>query len=320
MHKYFNPKNYFLFVFNRIINLSSPLLRLWEETRISRYGNQPLKHQPIFIIGAPRTGSTILYQMLTNIYDVLYIDNLTCLLHKNLVFGFWLSNKLYKNSPHNNFRADHGNTLKYGLHAPSECGQFWYRWLPTDHHCIDFDEITDEMVEEIRQEITAVINYWDRPLVFKNLNAGQRLRLLHRCFPKAKFIYIKREPFYTAQSILSARRENRIAAHEMWSIKPKNYKELETMPELDMIAGQIYSLEKQIEKDMHWFGSNQFLSLWYEDMVNDFPETLKQIEVFSGVRLIGEKHELSILHNGNQVRVSADTRDGIEEALRHYDF
>jgi hypothetical protein len=30
------------------------------------------------MIGAPRTGSTILYQSLTNYFDLLYIDNLVC--------------------------------------------------------------------------------------------------------------------------------------------------------------------------------------------------------------------------------------------------
>jgi hypothetical protein len=59
-----------------------------------------------------------------------------------------------------------------GMNAPSECGQFWYRWLPKEHHCIDYDEITDEIINQNRTEISAVINYFDKSTLFKNLNAG----------------------------------------------------------------------------------------------------------------------------------------------------
>ena len=193
MSKYLNPKNYIRFFISKFFSLVSPLIKVWEDKQIKKYASMPLKHQPVFIIGAPRTGSTILYQTITNQLDVLYIDNLVCHFYRNIFFGFWLSNKLFKQKAHNCFKSNHGNTSSCGLHAPSECGGFWYRWLPNDRHFIDYDDITDEMVEQIREEITAVINYFDKPLVFKNLNAGQRLRLLQRCFPEAKFIFTKRK-------------------------------------------------------------------------------------------------------------------------------
>ena len=188
MNKYLNPQKYLI----RVSKLFPKLIGLWEKRMINKYGKQPLKHQPVFIIGAPRTGSTILYQVITNSFDVLYIDNLTCNFQNNLFYGFWLSKKLTKHKPHNNFESYHGNTQNYGYRAPSECGGYWYRWLPESHHFIDYDEINVKMIEEIKREITAVTNYFNKPIIFKNLNAGQRLRLLTQCFPNAKYIFIKR--------------------------------------------------------------------------------------------------------------------------------
>ena len=171
MNKYLNPKNYINFAGNKALALLSPIIKKWESKRIKKYANQPLKHQPVFIIGAPRTGSTILYQALTNQLDVLYVDNLTCKLYGNLFFGFRLSNKLFKQKAHNCFKSNHGDTSVCGFHAPSECGEFWYRWLPRDRHFIDYDDMTNEMVMQIRDEITAVTNYLDKHLVIKNINA-----------------------------------------------------------------------------------------------------------------------------------------------------
>jgi hypothetical protein len=261
-NKYLDPKKY-------IINLSlrlSGFISKWEKKKITKYGNQPLKHQPVFIIGAPRTGSTILYQILTNQLDVLYIDNLSCIFRKNFFYGFWLSNKLYKQKAHNNFKSYHGNTTQHGLRAPSECGGYWYRWLPKDHHFIDYDEITAEMVNEIRNEITAVINYFDKPIVFKNLNAGQRMRLLTRCFPEAKFIFIRRDLLMTAQSILIAKRKLGYSDNEFWSIKPKNAEQLTTLSSTEQIIKQIYYLEKQIVEDQKLVLKNNFWSLNYEKL------------------------------------------------------
>jgi hypothetical protein len=205
MNKYINPKNYFKAFTNYGPLILSPFIKIYEKEKIEYFGNMPLKHDPLFIIGAPRTGSTILYQAMTNLYDVLYVDNLGCKFHRNFFFGIWLSNRIFTDQPHNNYISEHGDTSMSGMHAPSECGQFWYRWLPEKHHFIDYDEITDEMIKQIQNEVSAVINYFDKPILFKNLNAGQRLRLIQKCFPNAKFLYIKRSPFFVVQSILKAR-------------------------------------------------------------------------------------------------------------------
>ncbi|MDZ7795657.1 MAG: sulfotransferase [Candidatus Marinimicrobia bacterium] len=233
---------------------------------IDKYGKQPLKHQPVFIIGAPRTGSTILYQVITNIFDVLYIDNLTCIFEKNIFYGFWLSKKLTKHKAHNNFKSYHGNTINYGLRAPSECGGYWYRWLPKDHHFIDYDEINGKIIEEIKQEITVIINYFDKPIVFKNLNAGQRLRLLTQCFPDAKFIFIKRTPLFTAQSIYKSRLKLNIPQNQVWGILPKNFKTLEKLDIFQLITRQIYLLEKQVRIDQELVKTGNFLTLNYEEL------------------------------------------------------
>lgn len=278
MTKYLNLKKYIRFSFNKLLKLISPFIKIWEKKYIKKYSSEPLKHQPVFIIGAPRTGSTILYQTITNQLDVLYVDNLICRLNKNFFFGFWISNKIFKQKAHNCFNSNHGNTSKCGYHAPSECGNFWYRWLPTDRHFIDYDDINEEMIREIREEITAVINYFDKPLVFNNNNIALRIKLIKLVFPNAKYIIADREPFFVAQSLLVARKTFFSNYDRWWSIMPPNYIIIKEKPFTQQVVQQHYFINKQMYDDLNKLvGETNYYTVEYSRFARDKNMILKKI-------------------------------------------
>ena len=51
-------------------------LGLLEGTVLSRGRESALLWPPVFILGAPRSGSTLLYQVLTEAFDFAYLTNL----------------------------------------------------------------------------------------------------------------------------------------------------------------------------------------------------------------------------------------------------
>jgi hypothetical protein len=283
MSKSLDQSNYFDAALNKLIRFCSPYFKKWEKPFIKKFGSQNLKHQPVFIIGAPRTGSTILYQLVTNVFDVLYIDNLACKFYKNLFLGVYLSQLIYKNVPHNVYHSRYGRTDK--LHGPSECGQFWYRWLPVHKHFIDFSDITDSMVSEIRQEITSIINFFNKPFIFKNLNAGQRIRLITKCFPDAKFIWIRREPLFIVQSVLLGKRSLNIMDNQVWGIYPKDLDKIKKIKDpYEQITTQIYLLEKQIYLDRKFIQKGNLLTIQYEKFIENYEYFLKNIKNFINIR------------------------------------
>lgn len=267
-------------IINRLVGYvafgSSPLLTVLEKYCLSIRVNKESSdfNQPVFIIGAPRTGSTILYQALTNAYNLAYIDNTACTWHRNLRFGMWLSQKRYGHLPHNNFEADRGSTQNFGGHAPSECGGFWYRWLPRNRHFVDHDEVTTQMVEGIRTEVMGASALLNKPMLFKNLNAGQRLRLIKRAFPNAKILFIRRDPRFVIRSILNARRMAGISEADWWSIMPPNVEELRSLSETTRCAAQVYFLEKQIEQDLAFFPKGNVKEVHYQDISYSLIESL----------------------------------------------
>jgi len=300
-------------IINNSVKYLNPIINIWEQGKLEQYSQSKPKHPPIFIIGAPRTGSTILYQALTNYYNVSYIDNLTCLFHRNLFFGMYLSNKIYKNKSHNCFKSVHGNTMKTGgLHAPSECGEFWYRWLPRDHHFIDYDEITDDMVEDIRKNIFAILNYYNRLFVFKNMNAGQRLRLIYKLYPQSKFIWVKRNIQNTVKSLLKTRKQVNGNLKDWWSLMPPEYEDLKQLKPIEQVVKQVYYLEKQIYTDLNLFDKKNVKIIQYKDFLDN------PISVISSLNLSKDTRE----DNKNISLIKPSSKDDpfnkYEEDIKYY--
>lgn len=242
----------------------SPAIRGWEHFRFGEISHENFP-SPIFIVGAPRTGSTVLYQYLTNYFDFLYVNNLACKLSPHLLFAFSLSQLIYGNKPHGSFGSNFGATK--GGNSPSECGAFWYQWLPRDRHFIDFADITPEVVAQVRSAIANPSKVFDKPFLFKNLNAGQRIRLITKSLPNARFVFVKRDPFFTVQSIVSAKQKLGMDLGSFWSIMPSNYDELAKLPWHKQIVGQVYSLERQIHHDLDEFSApEKHITLTFEEL------------------------------------------------------
>lgn len=292
----------------------SPFLRVLELPFISIYGRRPLKFEPVFIIGAPRTGSTILYQAITNHFDVLYIDNLASIFYRNLFFGLGLSNLLFGRKAHGNFKADHGDTSSYGLHAPSECGEFWYRFIPKNQHYLAPEEVSERAVQAIRQELTALINFHGRPLVINNNNIGLRLALIKQAFPMARFIVTDREPLYVAQSLLKARLRFYGDVHSWWSMKPENYLQLLKLEPAKQVVHQHHSIRITMIEDLK---GAQGRVLWVDyARLKDFIEPgMSSVHCFLPY-LVSLGGAVPVVHVSDKIDFSPDMVEEIQNAIK----
>lgn len=272
------------------------------------------RHPPLFIVGAPRTGSTALYQVLTQVFEVGYIDNLAAHFHGNLAFALTLSRALGGQGAHDCFESDLGDTSGGGWRAPHECGEFWYRWLSREEHFVDDADITPAMTAALRREVAAATQALDRPLVFKNLNVGQRLRLIRAALPEARVLYCRREQVFTVQSILAARAKLRWPEHALWSVRPRGWRELEKLPLLAQVAGQVVALERQIETDLGRFPVDQLHAVDYERWMQDMNAVLEGSITFTGWRRRTAPIRQPELRGGNRARDAAAVA-AIEQAL-----
>jgi hypothetical protein len=154
----------------------------------------PIK--PILIIGAPGSGTTLLFQTLCSHRDLAYINNnilrAGILRHGRLVGDRRKALLILQNLIH----RDPTSNLPLG-------DALWVKYF-RDYNYMAENDYSEEMAAYFRKKVLQVQNLWSRPrFVDKTLVNCFRVRLLNLIFPDAKFIHIIRDGRAVAFSILN---------------------------------------------------------------------------------------------------------------------
>ena len=245
-----------------------------------KYGNEGIrKYPPVFIIGAPRCGSTLLYKVLTERFKFSYFSNFTARFFKTPICGTLLQNILGVRARTGEYNFNYGQVE--GLGSPNECGEFWYRWFPKGMHVYVAPDQTPAMnLKELRAEIGGISAVTKRPVIFKNLYNSMRIAPIVEAMPEAVFIVCRRDYIDNALSILKGRTKNLQLKDRWWSLPPKEIDYLATLSWDDQIAGQVYHTYQQIEDDKERFGPKRFLEIRYEEFCADVHSSVTRIEEF----------------------------------------
>lgn len=238
----------------------------WFLSLIEKSNNLHFDHAPIFIIGAPRSGTTIIYQALTNRFKLSYVDNIIHCFYKFPLLGFKLSKKFYPDKAHNTYKSDLGRTYKYSMHAPSECGKFWSNWLYSN-------------------KLNEIIGSLENPFIAKNTTLSLRLNDIKKQWPNARIIYVKRDPKFTAQSILKARQKQFGDQNEWFSVKTENYESLKSKSPVEQVVHQIHEIELKINNDKKLFIDENWFEIQYEDFCKNSDKTLQEVQSFLGSKI-----------------------------------
>ena len=188
--------------------------------------DQPL----IFVVGAPRSGTTLLSQLLAYCLDVGYIDNFTARFWLAPVHGIRLSRLITGGPQPGAFESEYARTSRpTDIH---EFGYFWRRWL--NKHT--FDDVVQAAQHEdeidwagLRLTLANIQHEFGRPLVAKNMLGAYHMPRLRRELGKVLFVCIERDPLDACISILDARRKYYSDPDAWWSYVPVEYPQLKDL-------------------------------------------------------------------------------------------
>jgi hypothetical protein len=212
--------------------------------------------------------------------DISYVDNLANLARENPYMGSRLSQGIFGSRSHSSFTSEYGQTTSDGLHAPAEA-LFFYKWFP-DHHFTLPSDLSSEQASEFRQTLFAMINRRGKAMVIKNLSFSLRIQTLKEILPGARYIVVKRDPLYTAQSLLQGMRKNHHPENKVWGIRPRNYKELEKLDSHQMVVKQVNQIERQIVEDLHSIPDEHILYVEYEKMGEQLESIIDEVLKLTG--------------------------------------
>jgi hypothetical protein len=185
------------------INLA--LLEVEEELRDPvQWDNAP----PIyFVIGAPRSGTTLLTQLLAYCFDFGYITNVAARFWLNPVLGIQFSKEVLGDDVLPSFSSNYANTRNVSdIH---EFGKFWMSHLGlSSSQDVDWMVPIAESASLTLQALRAIQSEFNKPIVMKGIYPAYCHEWLNREMGGLiRWVHIKRDPVDTCISILDARRK-----------------------------------------------------------------------------------------------------------------
>jgi Sulfotransferase family len=223
-----------------------------------------LEHRPLFVISLPRSGSTLLYQLMLQRFRLAYFSNLMAAFPESPVALAWISRWFGGQSPPRDLRSNFGATR--GWRGANQGWRLWNRWLPESQDFIDPASLDAAAVGEMRATVDLIQRGSRAPFASKWQRHAPRLRALATAFPEALFVHLRRSPELTAQSILAGRRRFLGDETQWLSARPRDFERIRHLDPLEQVCAQVVALERDIREDVALIGTERFMFASYESL------------------------------------------------------
>lgn len=220
----------------------------------------------LHVIGAPRSGTTLLYQVVAGGLDLGAVTNLVAAFWHAPVTGLRLARALRADRVRSDFESTFGRT--HGIREPHEFGYFWNHHLrypdlrergPEHADAIDWDRLS-LVIRNMARAAGA-------PMAFKPMLLVWHLERMVEAMPRACYVWIRRDRLATALSLLEMRR-SLLGSFDGWtSLRPRA--PLDDEPPWRQVAAQVVLLERTIAAAAQRLGPERILEVSYEELCEE---------------------------------------------------
>jgi len=236
------------------------------------------QYSPLFIVGLPRSGSTLLYQLVTYCFAVCYLNNVMARC-RFPCFTSYVTKEMNGCTPTYDFNSWYGETK--GWRSPAAGWLFWDTFFKTGQmNYLDEKGLEHEMGLKLRKTILLMQHIFDKPFVNKSQSIPVRILPINKFLPESLFVRIYRDHVDIAQSVLKGRKDKYHNTNHWFSAKPSRYSELADKDHITQICGQIFYLEKDMDRDLGNIGQHRCLNVSYKELCHDPLQVCLQIERF----------------------------------------
>ena len=234
----------------------------------------------VFVIGSPRSGTTILTQMLTYLLDIGYINNLTAAFWNSPALGVLISRKLVNGK---SFAGVSEFGVTNDVSEPHEFGGFWRKHL-------DYPDMTQQMSHPIAwsqllHSLDQIGAAWQKPVIYKVFQLYWHLVEFHQLRPDTKWIWVERDPIDNAASLQKLYLKRKEV--DGWtSAVPREALRFGDHGILPKCAAQIHYTNQWIRNQLALIPHANWLRVPLGDLVNSPNETMRYIGDFLGMSFV----------------------------------
>ena len=229
----------------------------------------------LHVVGAPRTGTTLLTQLVAAHLDVGFVDHVAASFWRAPLFGLRLSRKLFGADREISYRSQYGRTSN--VQEPHEFGYFWRDLL--GYRDMTAGTVEDDGIDwtKTRSVLRSMTADEERPIVFKSFLFGLHVARATAEIPETCFVWMRRDPVATAMSILRFR-EGFAGDRDTWvSVRPADYDRLRSLPRAEQVVAQIRETERVLQSGIERADPANVLILDYSDLCTAPGEALDQV-------------------------------------------
>ncbi len=281
----------------------------------SNYGERG--RDTIFIVGAPRTGSTLLYLLLIKRFGLSYFPNIVNdLYHHVPAVGLmmWLGRNAHGELP-TTIESRFGHTV--GAFQPSEAKNVLNNWF-------NIEEPTETIsvtprgkdVEHLRKTFDFIDRVMPARFIIKNAWNCFRIKYWATEFENAKFIWMRRRLAGAALSDLHARYVIQGSPLGWNAATPRNVDDLKTLPYAEQVVENQLAYTRAISAARQSFPQERFVEIWYHDLI--LQPKLITGDLGKWLRLEDQNQYLDTIYDRISPRPGPDLPAGDVEAVIRY--
>ncbi|MGH3050076.1 MAG: sulfotransferase, partial [Gaiellaceae bacterium] len=264
----------------------------------------------------PRSGTTLLHQVIATGLDVGYVNNLVAAFWRAPVYGLRLSRKLGLDELDSSFESGFGRTR--GIAEPHEFGYFWNGHLRYPDLC-ERPEGHEGTIDwaGLRRVLVNMAHASGRPFVLKPMLLMWHLERMLAEMPRTCFVWIRRDAKQTALSLLSMRHALFGTLDRWASLRPGGPDWLDGEPPWRQVAAQVLVLERVLEDAAARIGDESLVTIRYEELCTGPREALERVR-----ELLARKGAEPALRSGElgpfeqrRSSLEAEFGDRVETAL-----
>jgi hypothetical protein len=283
--------------------------------------------RPIFLIGLPRSGTTMLQDLLAAHERVAYLTNSMHQFPESLYGIEWLRRKLGLNVKGERYLGD---SIEVESGSAAEPALLWSDWAGRDYHSLIWptlrgSDMPVERVARMHRQIKTILYAFQRlsgaeghRIFFKYPGFSTEVTLLQDLFPDAQFIHIVRDGRYVANSMVKL---CRLCRQQLEKIRHPTIREIIPYPRVAKLPEYVarYGAEDLRTTAHVWSdtldyidsvkgGLRSYYEIRYEDLLLDPQRKLLEIFEFCGLPPASRENErfwrklagVGIVHHENR--------------------